>query len=150
MTDRSLINEVTVDASLDDVWAAWTTTEGAQKFFSPNVDIDLRIGGRYEIYFDMDAAPGSRGSEGCRVLSYLPMQMLSYEWNAPPSIPSLRDADKKTWVVMQFEVVGETQTRIRHTLLGIGEGEDWDRYYEYFERAWPYVLANCRKRFAAG
>ena len=31
---------------------------------------------------------GQRGTEGCRVLSYVPGEMFAFEWNFPPSIPT--------------------------------------------------------------
>jgi hypothetical protein len=33
--DRSIEKEVVVDASLEDVWKAWTTNEGARTFLPP-------------------------------------------------------------------------------------------------------------------
>jgi uncharacterized protein YndB with AHSA1/START domain len=147
---RTLHHEIVVEASLEDVWEAWTTNEGINSFLSPHCDVELKIGGKYEIYFDMSAEPGLRGAEGCHVLSYLPMEMLSYEWNAPPSIPGLRSVNAQTWVVMQFVDLGDGTVRIEHTMLGIGEGEDWDKYIAYFERAWTNVLAACKKRFDEG
>lgn len=145
--DRTLYHETVVPATLEEVWHAWTTVEGINSFFTPNAEVELRVGGKYEMYFDMSAEPGMRGAEDCHVLSYLPMEMLSYEWNAPPSIPNLRRAGAKTWVVMQFEDLGDNRVRIKHTMLGIGEGEDWDSYIAYFDRAWTNVLDACKQRF---
>src|SRR5262245_43678113 len=67
--DRKLHKVVVVNASLDDVWAAWTTNEGAQTFFSARTNIDPSLGGHYEIYFAPDQPYGKRGAEGCRVQS---------------------------------------------------------------------------------
>lgn len=146
-SDRVLVHEVEVNAPVDRVWHAWTTNDGAKAFFSPNVNIDLRVGGPYEIYFDMTQEPGMRGAEGCHVLSFLPKRMLSFEWNAPPAIPALREADVKTVCVVEFDSLDENTTKITHSQLGFGEGEDWDAYWDYFDKAWGYVLENCRKSF---
>ena len=62
--------------------------------------IDLRIGGPYELYFLPDQRRGWQGSEGCRILSYRPPEMLSFSWNFPPSIPEIRD--EHTWVVLRL------------------------------------------------
>lgn len=88
----------------------------------------------------MDAPEGSRGSEGCTVLSYLPMKMLAFTWNAPPSIPTLREAEARTQVVLQFTETGNGDVKVSLSQLGFGKGEDWDKYYDYFSRAWPRVL----------
>jgi len=148
--ERVLRKEVNVSASLADVWRAWTTSEGAATFFAPEAKIELAVGGAYEIYFKPDQPDGSRGTEGCRVLSYLPMRMLSFEWNAPPSIPRLRQAGAKTHVVLEFEELPAGQVQVTMSQLGFGQGEDWDKYYDYFDRAWPWVLGELQKRFAPG
>ncbi len=148
--ERVLRKEVTVHATLDEVWDAWTTPEGVASFFAPKSKIEIRVGGPYELYFILDAPPGQRGCEGCRVLSYLPKEMLSFEWLAPPSIPALRDAGKKTHVVLRFteEPPGAGCVRVELTQLGWGEGDDWDKCYKYFDGAWGYVMGNLHKRFA--
>jgi uncharacterized protein YndB with AHSA1/START domain len=81
--------EVTVNAPIEEVWNAWTSNDGATRFFAPKARIELAVGGSYELYFDLEAPKGSQGSEGCRVLSFLPLEILSFEWNAPPVFPEV-------------------------------------------------------------
>ncbi len=147
-TDRIVHKEVTVTAPREEVWRAWTTTEGVNTFFSPDAHVELRAGGPYEIYFIPSAPYGERGSEGCRVLSYLPMEMFSFEWNAPPSFGDLRGIH--TWVVLRLDELGDGRVRVRLDHLGWGEGEDWAALSDYFDKAWSYVLGNLEKRFREG
>ncbi|UCE62233.1 MAG: SRPBCC domain-containing protein [Phycisphaerales bacterium] len=145
--EQILRTETTVSASLSEMWHAWTTTEGVTSFGPPEAKIELRVGGMYEWYFIPDAPEGSRGAEGCRVLSYLPMKMLSFTWNAPPSIPKLREARVKTHVVVEFTELDENRVKVVVSQLGFGQGEDWDKYYAYFDKAWPSVLHYLKKYF---
>ena len=147
-SSKILRKEMIIPASLEEVWNAWTTTEGVRTFFSSEAKVELFVGGPYEIYFDLDAPYGSRGSEDCNVLSYLPMEMLSFEWNAPPEFGELRG--KHTIVVLQLEEVGPGQVKVILSQLGWGKGEDWDKLYGYFDKAWSWVLGNLKKRFVAG
>jgi uncharacterized protein YndB with AHSA1/START domain/uncharacterized protein YciI len=144
-SDKVLIKDATISASVADVWRAWTTDEGARSFFSPNTHVEFRPGGPFEIYFLMDRPYGLRGSEDCRFLSYIPERMLSFEWNAPPDFGPLRDI--RTIVVIFFEAISEKETQIHFEQRGWGKGEDWDSLYAYFDRAWGYVLNNLKKRF---
>lgn len=146
--DRRIDRETTANASLDEVWKLWTTTEGMKSFLVEEASIQLEPGGEYEIYFSKDAPEGSRGSEGCRILSYLPNEMLSFSWNAPPTIPELRKLGPCTWVVVRFEKLGDNETRVKITHMGILEGAEWDAYLKYFTNAWPMVLEACRRHFA--
>ena len=147
--------ERVVNGSREAVWRAWTTDEGAREFFSPFTRIELEIGGAYEIYF-AEAPEGKRGSEGCRVLSYVPGEMLSFSWNAPPQLAHARE--RRTWVVVRLEDAGEGKTRVRLTHLGWAEQEranpdhveEWRLARGYFERAWPNVMGNLAKRFDEG
>jgi len=147
-SDKILRKEAVIPARLEEVWSAWTTTEGVKTFFSSEAKVELAVGGPFEIYFLLDAPYGSRGTEDCRVLSYLPMEMLSFSWNAPPEFEELRK--KHTIVVLQFEEVEPGKVKIVLSQLGWGKGEEWDKLYDYFDKAWSYVLGNLKKRFAAG
>ncbi len=146
--ERKLVKEIEVPASRRDCWHLWTTTEGMTSFLVSEANIDLRPGGPFELYFAADAPPGQRGSEDCKILSYLPEKMLSFEWNAPPTIPTRRDGER-TWVVVEFEEIGPESTRVRLTHLGWGDGADWDEVYAYFDKAWGSVLEAMRKHIEA-
>lgn len=147
-SDKIVRKEVVVPGSLDDVWTAWTTTEGIKGFFSQGAKVELRVGGPFEIYFNMSAPEGERGSENCRILSYLPKEMLSYEWNAPPSFGPLRDI--YTRVILQFAPVGSDSVKVTLSHVGWGQGEEWDKLYAYFDRAWEFVLNNFKTRMVSG
>lgn len=147
-SDRILRKETVVPATLEEVWNAWTTTEGVKTFFSPEAKVELAVGGSFENYWDMEAEYGSRGSEGCRVLSYLPMEMLSLSWNAPLDFGELRNV--YTIVVLQFREIEPGKVKVVLSEHGWGKGEDWDKLYDYFDRAWSQVLGNLKKRFVAG
>ena len=64
-TVRSLVKEAEVAASPVEVWSAWTSNDGIASWWGPAAsNIELRIGGSYEILFSLDPQEGERGSEG--------------------------------------------------------------------------------------
>lgn len=146
-TDRQLRKQAVIEASRQAVWDAWTRSDVLTTWFAPYANIELRVGGKYEILFGPPDAPlDTRGAEGCRVLSYLPMEMLSFSWNAPPSIPEARKYRSR--VVLQFADAPGGGTEVTLTQLGFGPEPMWDEVYQYFDRAWGSVLANLQKHFA--
>ena len=119
-------------------WRAWTSSEALTGWWPvPRTTIDLRVGGAFELHFDPAAPPGSQGSEGCRFLGYVPGEMLSFTWNAPPHLV-LRE--HHTWVVLTFTLLGEEATAVQLVHAGFGDGPDWDAYRDYFASAWGRVL----------
>jgi len=136
-----------IKSEISDVWWKWTTHEGLQTFFGKDNKIELRLNGFFEIYFLMDNEYGLRGSEGCRVLSYIPEKMLSFSWNASPEYMEIRNHEHQTWVVINFEPVGEKTTRVDLKHLGWLNGEQWDLAYEYFDKAWDTVLDWLEKSY---
>jgi pimeloyl-ACP methyl ester carboxylesterase/uncharacterized protein YndB with AHSA1/START domain len=147
---RRIVKEVEVRASRAEVWRVWTSTTGVMEFFAPLASVDPRPGGEYEMYFGPSEPVGQRGGEGCKVLSLLPEEMLSFEWSFPPSIPALRESGARTWVVVQLADAGPGVTRVKLTQLGWQDGPEWDKGFAYFDAAWGKVLTWLQQRFATG
>ena len=128
-----------INAPVADVWKAWTTTDGIESFFAPKaVKVVPEPGGALELWFGLDMPEGSRGTEGCLFHSVVPQKQLVFEWNAPPSIPTIRKL--RTLVYLDFTPVDGN--------FGYGEGDEWAKTKAYFEKAWPAVMASLEKRFA--
>ncbi len=142
VNERSLHKEVLVPSPIERVWWGWTTSEGMASWWAKESWIDLKIGGPYELYFLLDQPRGWQGGEGCRVLSYLPPEMLSFSWNFPPEIPEIRF--EHTWVVLRFVRVARSETRVVFDQLGWKEGPAWDAGWKYFDQAWGRVLERLR------
>ena len=145
-TDRAIDLETVIPAPVSQVWEAWTTSDGVASWLT-EANIELRLQGPYEIYFMPDQPYGQKGADGCHVLSYVPERMLSFEWNAPPVIPSLRNGNMRNWVTVFFEPVGESETKLSLSHQGWGDGADWDACFDYFSKAWPSVLEACKRKF---
>jgi uncharacterized protein YndB with AHSA1/START domain len=136
-----------IDAPVADVWKAWTTAEGIESFFAPKAaKVVPEPGGAFELWFGVDFPEGSRGSEGCMFHSVTPMQQLVFEWNAPPTIPTIRKL--RTLVYLDFTPAEGNRTSLTLRNFGYGQGEEWAKTKAYFEQAWPAVMASLQKRFA--
>ena len=146
--ERAIVKEVVVAASPQQAWDAWTTREGIVSFFAPDARIEPRVGGAFAIYIDPQAEPGMKGADDMRFMALQPPRMLSFDWNAPPSLPEARA--QRTFVVVRIEPVAEGQTRVTLTHTGWGDGGEWDKAYAYLDRAWGNVLGNLKKRFETG
>ncbi len=135
---------VEVGASPRTLFDAWTTAEGLRAWLGIRARIELGVGGAYEWLFLEDAPLGLQGSEGCQILAYVPDQLLTFSWNAPPSMPHARA--RRAWCVLTLEpLAAGTRVRLQH--LGFGVEGDWPLVAPYFQRAWAEVLQRLVAHF---
>lgn len=146
--ERAIDKEVVVNAGVSDVWKAWTTRDGLKTFFAPDANVELRVDGAFEMFFNPYAKPGMKGADGLKIIGFQENTFLSFTWNAPPSLPEVRK--QRSIVIVRLAPQGEGKTRVTVHHIGFGEGGEWDRAFEYFSKAWPYVLGNLQRRFAQG
>lgn len=146
VTERLVRVEGDVNAPVSEVWRVWTTSGGAEEFFAQKANIQLRIGGAYEIQFD--PADERSGTKGLKILSYTPDEMISFQWNAPPEFPEVRNGG--TWVVVQMRPVDAYTTHVTITHLGWKRGPEWDKAYAHFRQGWSELMVRLQNRFANG
>ena len=141
--ERAIRKEALIDAPVDKVWAAWTTSAGIVSFFAPEAVVEPRPDGLFSIHMNPYAKPGMKGADNMQVLGVQKERMLSFTWNAPPHLPEARA--QRTVVIVRMEPAGEGKTAVRLTHVGWGDGGQWDDAYKYFDGAWGRVLANLQK-----
>ncbi len=146
--ERAIRSTVVVPAPLDEVWAAWTTTEGIKSFFAPDAKVEARVDGPFEVYMNPFGVPGMKGADGMRFLAIQPRRMITFTWNAPPTMPEVRK--QRTYVTVRFKSTGEKTTEVTLYHGGWGDGPEWDRAFAYFEKAWTNVLSSLEERFVKG
>ena len=147
-SDRAIFEKITVKANVDDVWRAWTTTEGIKTFFAPEAKVELRVDGPFEIYINPLAEAGQKGADDMRILAFQDKKMLTFTWNAPPFLAEARK--QRTVVIVRFISRGDSLTDVTLQHVGWGEGNEWDKAFDYFTKAWPSVMKNLKKRFDDG
>lgn len=145
ITDKRIEKRKIVNLPHDEVWKLWSTHEGLLSFFGRDNKINLEIGGKFEIYFLVNNEYGQKGSEGCKILSYLPNKMISFSWNVPPKFEILRKSDYKTWVVVILNEISHDKTEIVLSHYGWPNNCEWDQVYSYFDSAWDEVLDRINK-----
>lgn len=133
-----------VEAPPAEVYRAWTSPAGLERFLAPKVRFTLEKNGPFEAAFAPGAPVGQQGSEGCVVTSWTEGTRLAFTWNFPPSIPSLRAAKARTAVEVRFEPSGP-HTKVTLTQTGWKDGPDWTQGAAYFTRAWTVVLARLAR-----
>ena len=122
----------------------------------PGSTVELKPGGKFEVLFMPTAPKGQQGADDCTVLSFIPNQMISHTWNAPSKFAHARA--NHTWVVVHFDELAPTRTRIRLDHLGFAEKAaefpdhraEYEQVRAYFQQAWGKVLDAIKLKGTAG
>jgi len=147
---RILRHEVTVNASQEEVWQAFTTSEGLRSFAAPIAAIDLRIGGFWEATYNLAGRLGDETNILNQVISYLPMEMLSIRIaRTPPGFPH-PEVTKDIWTVIQFKALDERQVRVVTSMVGWKPGAEHQAVYDLFQRGNAYTALWLYQRFENG
>jgi len=140
LSDKQIIISKTINRPFSAIWWQWSTSEGLKTFFGADNKMDLKIGGPFEIYFLTENPYGLKGSEGCKVISFVKEKQLTFTWNAPPQYPQIRNSSYHTWVVIDIEPLSKDSTKVTLTHAGWPEDNDWSPVFDYFTKAWSTVF----------
>lgn len=142
-----------IDGGIDDVWAAFTTTEGLKSWVAPLADIDLKVGGKWRANYSPDGKLGDKTTIVNTILCYDPKRMLSLKATGFPEGFPFEEAAKDTWSVFYFESISKTKTKVTVVGLGYNDTEQSKKMRSFFETANKYSMDQLNaamKRKAAG
>jgi uncharacterized protein YndB with AHSA1/START domain len=131
---RSIDLQIDIEAPVSEVWKKWTSAKEAQTFLAPECRINFYPMGLFEAHWFPQNPTGQKGAENVHFLAIQENKMLSFTWDAPWSHPEIRK--QRTFVVIHFESIRETLTRVHLTHTGWGTGKDWDEVYNNLIVAW--------------
>lgn len=146
---EAIRSQVVVAAAQDLVWWAWTHADRITKWFAPVANIEPRVGGAFELFFN----PSDREHDctvGCTFTVVEPMSRLGFTWKGPKHLSAIMNKpDHLTSVIVTLEPVdGGTQVTVEHT--GWGEGEAWSDAHAWHVMAWDQVLPSLKKALESG
>jgi uncharacterized protein YndB with AHSA1/START domain len=139
--EKALRFEVVVAGSLDDLWAAFTTTDGLATWLWRDTRVDARPGGDWLVVF-----PHSTG--GGTIVSLTPKRQLVIAALAPDRFPTVREERTRA----TFEFAAETPTSTKVTLVQTGwkSGPEWNAAYDYLADGNLELLMQLHRRFESG
>jgi uncharacterized protein YndB with AHSA1/START domain len=146
--DSRLVHEAVVSAPVDQVWAAFTTTEGLESWMAAHAKIEFKIGGTMKSQYDPKGTIDDARAIENTILSYEPMRMLSFKVTKAPAAFSFPNAIKNMWTVIYFVPEGDKTTRVREVSMGFGNDDESKKMREFFNRGNAYTLQRLQKRFA--
>ncbi len=146
--ERVIELSTVVDAPVDKVWAAFTTSEGFAAWAAPFARIDLRVGGHYETSYLATAQPGAPDNIRNEILALVPLRLVVIRnVQAPAKAPFDAAAFQKTHTAVHFEALGPQSTRVTLHNAGYGDGPGFDSAYRHFLAGNAWTLGKLRSLF---
>jgi uncharacterized protein YndB with AHSA1/START domain len=143
-----LVHEGIVEASLDEVWTSFTTSEGLRTWLAPHAEIDLRVGGLMRTHYDPLGRLGDPQTIENSILSFEPRRMLSVRVSKAPEGFPFPNAIRQMWTVVYFEEAGPDRTRVREVSLGFDAEPESQRMRAFFNQGNATTLGQLQQHFA--
>jgi uncharacterized protein YndB with AHSA1/START domain len=146
---QPLVTEGVVDAPVDSVWNAFTTTAGLESWMAAHASFDLRIGGTMQTVYAPEATLGDASTIENTILAYEPKRMLAIRVSKAPAGFPFPNAIGSMWTVVYFEAIDARKTGIREVSMGFGADEESQRMRQFFDRGNAFTMAALQKRFGS-
>lgn len=140
--EKMLRFEVTVPATIDEVWKAFATREGVTTWLWSDARIDMKPGGDWLVLY-----PGG-ATGGGTVLSVEAPRRIVIAALAPEKYPTVRA--ERTHATFEFTPATPIGTVVTLVQTGWKTGPEWDAAYEYLAIGNAQLLAQLRRRFESG
>ncbi len=146
--DTQLVHEGVVNSPVDQVWAAFTSSEGLESWMAAHAKIELKIGGTIKTQYDPKGTIDDAKAIENTILSYEPMRMLSFKVTKAPDAFPFPNAIKNMWTVVYFAPENDKATRVREVSMGFGNDDESKKMREFFNRGNAFTLQRLQNRFA--
>src|SRR5205814_9160179 len=92
-----------VDAPVQEVWNALTTSAGAESWMVAHAEIDLKVGGTMRTHYSKEGKLGDPGTIENMIICYDPQRMLSIKTTKTPERFPFKNAIQQMWTVIYLD-----------------------------------------------
>lgn len=142
--------EIVLPASIEEVWQTVSTSQGWMTFMAPNVEMELKPGGKFHSHYTYGAKIGDPGTIYNTVQAYVPLKMIALKIGLNELFPKEAREAGTLHAVMMLEPISPKETKVSEILVGFGKGSAWDTTWKFFDRGNRYTFAEMYKRFTTG
>lgn len=143
--DDRLVQAILINAPIEEVWEAWTTTEGILKWMVPNGTVDFKLGGTYTTTYDPSGDLEGEEVIVNSILAFDPHRMIAMKTTRTPASFPFKEAMANTWSVVYFEDAGIDKVIVRIHGLGYGDDEQSRQMKEFFNQGNQMLLETLKR-----
>jgi Activator of Hsp90 ATPase homolog 1-like protein len=131
--EKVLRLETILPMGISAVWQLFTTDEMLKTWLAPVAHIELKTGGYILTNYDSTKTLTDKSSINSTIINFLTNEMLTLKINLNNNFPrSVIDADGNLQHIIQLFKIDSKHTKIVSSMVGFGEGPDWDKTYDFF------------------
>jgi uncharacterized protein YndB with AHSA1/START domain len=147
--ERVVRVETLLRQSPERVWKAFSTEEGLRCWIAPVVNLDLRTGGVLLTNYDRAGAIGGPGTISLDILNYVENEEITFKVKLNDKFPErLQREDGHLQEIVELQRQQDGGTKVVSSMVGWGNGQEWDRAFEFFARGNEWSYKNLAKCFA--
>lgn len=139
--ERVLRLEVILPVDKATAWQYFTTDEKLRLWIAPLAHIELKTGGYIITNYDKNKTLDDKSSIKLDIINYLQGEMLTLKVKLNDNFSKKAQAeDQNLQEIIQLVEVDKTHTKIISSMIGWGQGPDWDKTYSFFVKGneWTY------------
>lgn len=139
--EKVLQLSVLVPLDVKEVWKYFSSDSKLTEWIAPVAHIELKNGGYILTNYDKTKALTDSSSIRLGIISYLENELMILKVDLNNNFSGkLQNEDQHLQEIIQFVSVAPGKTKIISSMIGWGEGKDWDKAYEFFVRGneWTY------------
>ncbi len=127
---------VTVAATIEDVWQAYTTSEGYAQWAAVAAEVDLRPGGSIRATYNVDGDLTGDDINTVHIINFVPERLLTLQAEVSANWPEVLQRDAANlYNVVLFESLEPKKTRITSYGLGYTDSPELRQMMKFFKEA---------------
>ena len=140
MSTQDITFDLELSIPTENAFKLWTDSKILEQWLTTSANVEPKLHGAYELFWD----PSNRNENstlGCKITSFLPGKILSFEWRGPVPYADLMNVNPfPTWVSINFEALETNKTIIHFRHSGWGVGERWSKAKQWQTNAWDMAF----------
>lgn len=139
--EKVLQLSIVVPLELKETWKYFTTDSKLSEWIAPVAHIELKNDGYILTNYDKTKALTDSSSIRLGIISYLENELLILKVDLNNNFSKkVQNEDKNLQEIIQFVPVSSGKTKIISSMVGWGQGDDWEKAYNFFVRGneWTY------------
>jgi uncharacterized protein YndB with AHSA1/START domain len=147
--ERLIQTSVVIDAPAAALWKALTDAATYRRWAGGAAAIDLSTGGVFEASYEPGGHIGDPTNLKHRIIAFVPERLIVFQNIQAPGLPG-EALYKGTCIVVQYEPLGKSRTRVTVSHVGLGAGHDYDALAAFFGAGDPGMLKALKAFYEKG